>query len=52
MPIEALALDGPEPSADLQHATAFLGRLSAADVRKAHALLVRGNERMLAPTSA
>jgi len=41
MPIEALALDGPEPSADLQHATAFLGRLSAADVRKAHALLVQ-----------
>jgi XRE family transcriptional regulator, aerobic/anaerobic benzoate catabolism transcriptional regulator len=40
MPIEALSLDGPEPSADLQHLIAFLSRLSPAEIPKAHALLV------------
>jgi len=40
MPVEALSLDGPEPSADLQHAIAFLTTLAASDIRKAHALLV------------
>jgi XRE family aerobic/anaerobic benzoate catabolism transcriptional regulator len=39
-PVEALALDGPEPPADLQHLVAFLGRLSPPEIRKAHAILV------------
>jgi XRE family aerobic/anaerobic benzoate catabolism transcriptional regulator len=41
MPLEALALDGPEPAVDLVHTTEFLRRLPAAELLRARQLLVQ-----------
>ena len=40
LPLEALALDGPEPPVDLIHTTEFLRRLPAAELLQARHLLV------------